>query len=185
MSNPPEPCPCFTNDMFPSDSQLRSFHDSLHGESRICCLRHHRENGNSNTATKQYDKQLNHIRTTRNTYSDPSRIQINIPKTLETLMNVTWLQRLVFPRHNHKKAVSFSRTPDQPFCTHCKILVKSEEMSSEPRAEMKPAILSTNANLGRFIGYGEWTSSWTKSAILSTIQILDSRQNNPLPGWNN
>ena len=56
MSNPPEPCPCFKYDMFPSDSQLRSFHDSLHGESRICCLRHHRENGNSNTTTNQHDK---------------------------------------------------------------------------------------------------------------------------------
>ena len=30
-----------------------------------------------------------------------------------------------------------------------------QETASEPRAEMKPAILSTTANLGRFIGYGE------------------------------
>ena len=86
--------------------------DSLHGESRICCLRHHRENGNSNKTTKQHDK------TTQSRLSDktPTLIhpgyRVTSPKTLKTLMNVTWLQRLVFPRHNRKR---FSRTPKHPF----------------------------------------------------------------------
>ena len=134
-------------------------HDSLHGESRICCLRHHRENGNSNATTKQHDKTNSITSERQETYTlIPPGHRVTFPKQkLKTLMNVTWMQRSVFPRHNHTKAVSLSRTPNQPFCTHCRILVKSKEMASEPRAEMKAAILSTTANLGRS---GEWTSSW-------------------------
>ena len=89
MSNPPEPCQCFKHDMFPSDSQRGSckpLFTTRVGSAAYVII------GNMATATQRQNnttKQLIHIRTTRNTYSDPSRIQSNIPKTLETLMNVT------------------------------------------------------------------------------------------------
>ena len=114
-------------------------HDSLHGESRICCLRHHRENGNSNKTTKQHHK------TTQSRLSDktPTLIhpgyRVTSPKTLKTLMNVTWLQRLVFPRHNRKR---FSRTPKHPlFADNSRTGLKSTTMASEPRADTTSAIL--------------------------------------------
>ena len=116
-------------------------HDSLHGESRICCLRHHRENGNSNATTKQHDKNNSITSERQETYIliHPG-YRVTFPKQkLKTLMNVTWMKRSVFPRHDHTKAVSLSRTPTQ-------------------------FLLHTLQNSGQIQWNGEWTSSWNESS---------------------
>ena len=50
-------------------------YDSLHGESQICCLGHHREMATATQRRNNTTKQSNHSKATRNIYSNPSRIQ--------------------------------------------------------------------------------------------------------------
>ena len=148
---------------FPSGSQLRSFYDSLHGESRIC-LSHHRENGNRNTDTKT-TRQENSVTSERQTtHSDPSRIQSNIPETLGTLMNVTWLMTA---------KIGLSKTQSQ----------ESWHYSTQQHSRL--TLLHDAANPGQFKGYVEWTSSWKIKTSYSLFMHPDIRQNNPLQGWIN
>ena len=111
--------------------------DSLHGESRICCLRHHRENGNSNTARKH--KQNNHIQTTRNTYSDPSRIQI----AFQTHWKPSWMW-------HDRRDWSFQDTITRKLLHSAALPINS--------------LLHALQNPGQIQGDGEWTSSWNETS---------------------
>ena len=189
MSNPPEPCQCFKHDMFPSDSQRGSFKTlfttRVGSAVYVIIGKWQRQCRNK----EQHDmKTQPHPNNKIHTPIHPG-YRVTSPKHWK----LSWMlhdcndwsfQDTTTRKLVQKLFVPFSRTPDQPFCTHCKILVKSNEMSSEPRAEMKPAILSTNANLGRFIGYGEWTSSWTKISYSLDHANPWHPTKTILPGWN-
>ena len=124
---------------FPSDSQLRSFHDSLHGESRIC-LSHHRENGNSNTETKT-TRQENSVTSERQTTrSDPSRIQSNISKIKTENSHECYMNA----------EIGLSKTQSYESCF------------TQPHSQS--ILLHTLQNSGQIQGNGEWTSSWNESS---------------------
>ena len=137
-------------------------HDSLHGESRICCLSHHREMATATQRRNNTTKQSNHIKAISKLYSNPSRIQSNISVlteievTLQSIQDIEHLHKtqtrfwkLTWMRHDENdwsfqdtiQADSAALPSIHTFSRLLQRCWQSTTMASEPRVGDKPTIL--------------------------------------------
>ena len=131
--------------MFPSDSQLRSFLTLFMARagSAVCVII-----GKMATATQRQDKTI--ISKQQKTHILIRPGYIYHPNHIRNPHECDMIAEIGLSKTQSQESCSIQpHSQSTPFCTHCRIQVKSKEMASEPRAEMKPAILSTTANLGR------------------------------------
>ena len=154
------------NNMFSLRLIALILHDSLHGESRICCLSHHwematvtkrttqQQTSNQSKANKKLKQALQSIQDEeRNLSSDwnwsptpihpgyrvHSRNTNQIPKKY---MKTAFRKRLVFPRHNPRQSSCVALHRTQPFATAFANGEKeSTTLASEPRVSDVLAIL--------------------------------------------
>ena len=128
--------------MFPSDSQLRSFMTlfTARAGSAACVII-----GKMATATQRQNnttKQSNHSKATRNIYSNPSRIQSNISVLTEievTLQSIQDIEHLHKPQQNSKNShecgmtetIGLSKTQSKEIQLHSQVSAPFPDSSND------------------------------------------------------